>query len=108
MNDSSPLNLPALQQAELDAATLAHLFADLGACTQVLAVVPRPTTRTQVVERSITLDAAHAGLAARSFSGVQIRYRYDGREWADTLLPLPHGPVRLVRICTDEALATAS
>jgi hypothetical protein len=37
---------------------------------------------------------------------VQIRYRFDGREWCDTLMALPGGAARLVRICTDEAVAS--
>lgn len=106
MTSESPLKLPALQQAALDPTTLDQLFADLTACTQVLAVVPRHAARTMIVERSISLADAHAAFRAGTLRGVQIRYRYDGREWNDTLLPTPDGGARLVRICTDDVLAS--
>lgn len=107
MTSESPLNLPALQQAALDPATLDQLFADLAACTQVLAVVPRHAARTMVIEQSISLADAQAALRSGALRGVQIRYRYDHREWNDTLLPTPDGGARLVRICTDDVLASA-
>jgi hypothetical protein len=106
MPTESPLALPPLQQAPLDAATVDQLFADLATCTQVLAVIPRHAARTMIVEPSISLADAHAALRAGTLRGVQIRYRYDGREWTDTLLPTPDGGARLVRICTDDVLAS--
>lgn len=107
MTSASPLTLPALQQAALDPATLDQLFADLAACTHVLAVVPRHAARTMVIEQSIPLAAAQAALRSGALRGVQIRYRYHDREWNDTLLPTPDGGARLVRICTDDVLASA-
>lgn len=103
----SPLKLPPLQQAMLDAATVEALFADIAACTRVLVVIPKHAARTMTGEAPIDLAAAQAGLHDGSLRGVQIRYRYDGREWCDTLMPMPAGCVRLVRICTDEIIQTA-
>ena len=103
----SPLKLPPLQQAMLDAATVDALFADLASCTRVLAVVPKRVLRTMTEEAPIDLAAARAGLRDGSLRGVQIRYRYDGREWCDTLMPMAGGSARLVRICTDEIVQTA-
>jgi len=102
----SPLKLPPLHQAALDAATVDALFADLAACTRVLAVVPRRATRTMTEETPIDLATARDGLRDGSLRGVQVRYRYDGREWCDTLMPLPDGSTRLVRICSDEIAQT--
>ena len=104
---NSPLQLPPLHQAVLDAVTVDALFHDLASCTQVLAVVPRRTSRTMAVEAPIDLSAARAGLADGSLRGVQVRYRYDQREWCDTLMPLPGGAARVVRICTDDVAASA-
>lgn len=100
----SPLQLPPLQQATLDRATVTALFADLANCTQVLAVIPRHATRTLVAATTIDLATAQAELHAGTLRGVQIRYRHERREWCDTLLPLPDGAARLVRICTDDVV----
>ena len=102
----SPLKLPPLQQAILDAATVDALFSDLASCTRLLAVVPRRAARTMTEEAPIDLAAARLGLRDGSLRGVQIRYRYESREWCDTLMPLPDGTARLVRICTDEIALT--
>lgn len=102
MSDASTLRIPALQQTELDAATLDQLFADLAQCTQILAVVPRQALRMMVAGEAISLDAAHAALRAGTLRGVQVRYRFENREWCDTLLPLSADRTRLVRICSDD------
>lgn len=101
MSDPAP-KLPALQQTVLDAATLEALFRDLAQCTQILAVLPKGAPQAYAGDRAISLDAAREGLASGAFRGVQVRYRYDGQEWCDTLLATPGG-VRLVRISLDEA-----
>jgi hypothetical protein len=97
--------LPELQQAALDSATLDALFVDLASCAHVLSVVPKRASRSMVEESPIDLAAACAGLRDGSLRGVQIRYRFEGREWCDTLQRLPDGPFRLVRICTDDIAA---
>jgi len=102
------VNLPDLQQTVLDAATLDTLFADLAAHAQVLSVVPKLASNAMVAERVITLDNARAGLRDGTLRGVQVRYRFESREWCDTLIAAPGGGARLVRICTDEVMATRS
>jgi hypothetical protein len=104
MSESAP-RLPALQQTVLDAATLDALFRDLATCTQILAVIPKGSAQGYANEKAITLADARVGLDAGSFRGVQVRYRYDDKEWCDTLLATPAG-VRLVRICTDDISGT--
>jgi hypothetical protein len=106
MSDTSSLKLPPLQQTELDPATLARLFSDLAQCTQVLAVVPRREARTLAPEQTISLDAAASALNAGTVRGIKIRYLYENREWTDTLLPVAPGCTRLVRICSEDILAT--
>lgn len=99
------LKLPALQQTVLDAPTLEALFRDLAQCTQLLAVIPKGAPQAYVTEHGIDLDAAQTGLASGVFRGVQVRYRYDGQEWCDTLMATPAG-VRLVRISLNDVLGS--
>ncbi len=100
MADPAP-QLPALTQAVLDPATLDALFRDLAACTEILAVVPKTAAQTMTAPVPIDLATARAGLASGQFRGVQVRYRYESKEWCDTLMATPAG-VRLVRLCTDD------
>jgi hypothetical protein len=109
MSDTpSPLNLPALQQTLLDPPTLAALFRDLAACTQIAAVLPKfagQSAHAHTGSATITLDAAREGLADGTLRGAQIRYRYQDQVWCDTLMARPDG-IRLVRICEDDIAAT--
>lgn len=101
---SDDLRLPPLQQTLLDAPTTAALFRDLAACTEVLSVTPK-TTATGHTTGSLTLADAQAGLADGTLRAAQIRYRYDGAEWCDTLLTTPGG-LRVVRVCQSDVLAS--
>ena len=53
------------------------------------------------------LDAAHRAFVAREIAGVQLRYRFAGEEWWDTLSHTPAG-IRLIRISHTRALAADS
>jgi len=100
----SELKLPPLQQTLLDPETAADLFRDLAVCTQVLSITPKHSASGHT-SGSITLEQAEAGLSDASLRGAQVRYRYEGREWCDTLISTPGG-LRVVRICTDDITAT--
>lgn len=100
------LSFPPVQQAVLDEATLDALFRDLAECTQVLAVVPKDAAQAMAADRAIGLADALPALRAGALRGVQVRYRWERKEWCDTLLATPAG-VRLVRICSDDVLASA-
>ena len=84
--------LAQLIAADLDAATLAALFADL-ALTEIDEVL---------VKGAAEAHAGGAGLAeaqrrlAEGARGIQIRYRWQGEAWWDTLVRTPTG-IRLVR-----------
>jgi hypothetical protein len=54
-----------------------------------------------------SLELARNALAAGVASAVQLRYRFGGQEWWDTLVRI-EGGVRLIRISHTQALATAS
>lgn len=90
---------PRLQQGALDPATLDALFADLAQCTQIDEVQIKGAADGRAV-RLAGLDAARAALATGA-RGVQIRYRWDGSAWLDTILRTPAG-VRLVRTAIPE------
>lgn len=83
-----------LTTAELDPATLAALFSDLATQT---------TVETVLVKGDATAYAGSSGLeeARRLFlagaHGLQIRYRWQGETWWDTLVRLGDGRIRLVR-----------
>lgn len=101
------MKLPDLQQTVLDTPTLDALFADLAAHAKVLSVVPKRAPSAMVEERTVTLTDAREGLRSGTFRGVQVRYRFENHEWCDTLVAMPGGTARLVRICTDEVLASS-
>ena len=87
--------VPPMWQADLSAEMLAPLFADLSASAEVVSVRGRCARRENSTE-PLTLADAHACLVSGAFAGVQLRYRFDGQEWIDTLLRLA-GAFRLVR-----------
>ena len=101
MNTATPapttLALPELCEAGLDAGILAQLFDDIAGCTEVLAVLPKFADRRKVAEQSVSLSEGRALLASGEARAIQIRYRYEGAEWWDTLMNTPQG-TRLVRI----------
>lgn len=102
--------LPPLQEAVLDEATLDRLFFDIAEAAEVVSVSLKASASARVGDRP---RAGRGGddlaLARRALGddgtalGVQIRYRFGGSEWCDTLLRLPSG-VRLVRVRMEDAL----
>jgi hypothetical protein len=94
--DARP-ELPPLWQATFDESILDRLFADLESATEVLSIQAKADPRAHAPADPLTLAAAWERLAARAVRGVQVRYRYDGHEWADTVLCAPGG-YRLVRM----------
>jgi hypothetical protein len=91
------LVLPELQDALLDEQTLEQLARDLESFAQVDEVLLKGAPTARAGEGSIPLAEALDALRQRRVLGVQIRYRFQGTLWWDTLLRTPHG-VRLVRI----------
>lgn len=97
--------LPDLQQSVLDPETLAQLFVDLGSFTEIVEVIPKAMAEGYVPESStITLEEGREMLLSGAVRGLQIRYRYQGSQWWDTLLPDANsGGFRIVRIQHDFA-----
>jgi len=96
--DPAPTPLPDLQQSILDAPTVDQLFADIAACGSQLEIIPKFAAEERIDASSrLTLEDGRALLLAGQLRALQIRYRYQGSDWWDTLLPVPQGH-RLVRI----------
>jgi hypothetical protein len=100
------MNLPNLQDALLDDATVDALFHDVSSSTQLLEIVFKGSAEQMTPEPAeASLARARTALRERTVFGVQLRYRFGATEWWDTLIPMPGG-VRLVRI--DHGAAVAS
>ncbi len=89
--------LPVLHTADLDPATFAALFDDLERCAEVLDVLVKGDAGRHASDVPVALRDAQSMLAAGLVRGVQIRYRWEGAEWRDTLLRLPTA-IRVVRM----------
>ncbi|MCL4196461.1 MAG: hypothetical protein KJZ69_03120 [Phycisphaerales bacterium] len=101
MNQSDDQPLPPMSEALLDDEQLAALFDDLRRLVRIDGIVIKAGRgRADDTARPQRLEEAHAMLAQRMVRGVQIRYRYDGAAWCDTLMPVAQG-IRLVRIRHD-------
>ncbi|WP_437629583.1 hypothetical protein [Sorangium sp. So ce854] len=101
--------LPPLQEAVLDEATLDRLFLDIAGAAEIVSVSLKAgaTVRAGGLPRAEgagdELATARRALGDGTALGVQIRYRFGGSEWWDTLLRTPSG-VRLVRVRLEDAL----
>ncbi len=96
-----------LQDAILDDTTVGQLVFDIAEAAELIAVLQKggPTRQAHGASSSpADLEAAHRALVAREISGMQLRYRFAGEEWWDTLTRTEHG-VRLIRISHTRALA---
>ncbi len=96
--------LPSLQDALLDAGLLAELFRDLSGLVEIDEILLKGEARSHASDRCVSLEEAREALEHGRVLGVQIRYRYEGSPWSDTLLRTPQG-IRLVRIQPPTRLA---
>jgi len=97
MSDTPPL--PDLLQSDIDEATLRQLITDIGTHTEIIEIIPKHAPG--YVEENpapLQLDEAFRMLVARNVRGLQLRYRHQGKTWWDTVMPLPGGLFRIVRI----------
>jgi hypothetical protein len=94
LSDGPPL--PEMREGLLLADDLTTLFADISSCTTVLDVLEKGGAQRYAEAGRVTLDAARERLVSGAVRAVQVRYRYDGFEWSDTVMSLPTG-FRLVR-----------
>jgi len=92
-------DLPQVMAGELDRDRVEALFADLAEHAEVAHVQVRERSGAggPPRDRKTTLDDARAMTLDGSAAAVQIRYRYQDRDWCDTILRRS-GALRLVRI----------
>jgi hypothetical protein len=96
---SEILALPDLLQSDIDEATVRQLITDIGTHTEVIEIIPKHAPG--YVEENpapLQLDEAYRMLSGRTVRGLQFRYRHQGKIWWDTVMPLPGGLFRIVRI----------
>jgi hypothetical protein len=101
--EPTPPALPELHTTLLDLSQVAQLLADIEACTELVEILPKYGPQVQVPDSAgMTLTEARTLLAARSVRGLQLRYRFDGADWWDTLM-VAGEHFRVVRIRHDFA-----
>lgn len=96
----APDDFPPLHEAVLGADELHALFRDIETLAEDLEVRVQGQAGRRVGEQRPQLTRALADLEQGSIAGVQIRYRYQGGTWWDTVQRLGEG-YRLVRIRHD-------
>ncbi|MDQ8202416.1 hypothetical protein [Pelagicoccus sp. SDUM812003] len=94
MSETTPL--PELHQSHMDSETLAAYFRDLEACAEIFAVIPK-MGQGYVAPQEVDLRLGKSLLESGALLGLQIRYRFDGSEWWDTLIARG-GQIRITRI----------
>jgi hypothetical protein len=101
-----PTPTAPIHEVLLDDATVAQLFFDVAHAAELIAVVEKGAgaRRADAVQGPAALDAAHDAFVARRIGAVQLRYRFAGEEWWDTLTHTAAG-IRLIRISHTRALA---
>lgn len=95
-----------VHEALLDDATTRQLFFDIEQAAELVDIVYKGpcARRADPVPTTPSLADAHRALAKGH--SVQLRYRFGGEEWWDTLIRAATG-VRLIRISHSRALAVS-
>lgn len=83
--------VPLLVEGLIDSTTLRQLFADLAAAATVLTVREKGDPRGYAGEAELSPLAALDRLLSGTTRAVQLRYRFDGHEWTDTVLATSPG-----------------
>lgn len=98
MDTETPLELPALDEGMLSDDGVRQLIAELGAHAEVFEVGIKGGAQARGQRAVLDLPAALDGLLAGEHRAIQVRYRFQGAEWCDTVLRAPGG-WRVVRMC---------
>ncbi|MFO1514468.1 MAG: hypothetical protein U1F83_16430 [Verrucomicrobiota bacterium] len=86
-NETDAPTLPELHSSSLDDAQVAQLLADIEVCTELTEILPKFAAQQRVPDTAaVTLTQAREWLTTRAVRGLQLRYRYDGADWWDTLM----------------------
>jgi len=96
VTDDAPL--PPLADAVITSDEVAALLDDVARAATLLGHSVKGGARDRAAGSGASLIADGARLLTGEVLGLQLRYLHDGKEWWDTLLALPDGRFRLVRI----------
>jgi hypothetical protein len=98
-DSTTPAPLPDLQQAQFDAAELESLLRDIAACARITEIIAKFSATARVPDNAaLTIDDGRRLLLCGDARAVQFRYQFEGADWWDTVMALPGGQFRLVRI----------
>lgn len=92
--------LPEVLEGLLDAHALSEYLSDLEMCAEGLTMSLKSGATLNSGEHrtgNAAIEELRQHLASASPPRAQVRYRFDGDAWLDTLIPGPDG-VRLVRV----------
>ncbi|MCO5167419.1 MAG: hypothetical protein M9894_13815 [Planctomycetes bacterium] len=92
------MSLPEVLEGALDAPALEALMDDIAATGGLLAVVVRAGRQAAPPRGPSALPEVRAALLEGRVPGAQLRYRFEGREWWDTVMAAGPGRWRVVRI----------
>jgi hypothetical protein len=84
----------------LDEQTLGQLVFDVGHAAELIGLVCKAAGARRGQEVALTADAlgrAHHAFTARELVAIQVRYRFGGEEWWDTVTRIDRG-IQLIRI----------
>lgn len=82
-DQSEAIDLPEVLEAEWGNDQMIQLFADL----QEAAEITHVQLRTHKADQSTDLHTARDAFLCGQTRAIQIRYRYEGQHWGDTVLP---------------------
>lgn len=84
--------LPPMRQADLTEGQVNDLFSDVASCAKDVRLMMRSKN-----SAASNLHSAKKAILSGSVSRLQIRYRWEGKYWIDTLQSIPGG-FQLIRI----------
>lgn len=92
-----PVPVAELTSGELDTAQLQAWAGELRALADEVEVRLKGPGLQRAENGAVTLAEGLKALTTGAAASMQVRYRYDDRQWADTLVPLASGRTRVLR-----------
>ena len=100
-NSPTLLHLPDVYEGYLTSTQLTEFFRDIRQFAEVLDVFCKSAPRTMSGLRDAKLENVEAELMSGRARAVQVRYRFEGKEWRDTVLH-DQGKFKVVRLAMPE------
>jgi len=94
----TPPPLPDVFMSIIDHAAVIKILDDIDGHAELLSVMLKVHATAHAEAVTPDLATARRVLADGTLRGLQLRYRFGGDVWADTLMRLPNGSYRLVRV----------